>query len=489
MSDGARSTTRRRRALLGDRLAVVMLCAATYGPFLSIGLVGHDSYPVIAASRVHSLADLAGTFTEELMDGRFRYHYYRPVLNLTVAFDERFSGLEARGYQVSNLLWFIAATLAIHALAYRLSGEDRLAASVAAVVYLLHVVHCAVVPVLARRPETLSTLFMALAVWAQVRATREDRRSLAPAAFALAAMGSKEPGFLAVPLVVLAASVHRPHDDRGRWLRGLARDAAPVVAASLGAFALRTRVLGGVGGPSGAGLSNLPLAVDVLGTALFPQPFMPRSAAALAIVLALAAAPAVLVRARRPPLSGTARAGLLVAAAWTAASAGLYAYTGQIDPWYVSLPVAGIAMLTGIATGLLFGWIGTTVGTARAAAAAGLAALLGLAAWQARYSVLLHRYDEWPRADRELRDCLDDLAPRLAGAVPGTVVRTRPVARWILPRTDGPTIRGTAVILDYGLQAWADLRVPDRVVRVRSPEQLAQARADEVTLVPVWKLP
>jgi hypothetical protein len=45
------------------------------------------------------------------------------------------------------------------------------------------------------------------------------------------------------------------------------------------------------------------------------------------------------------------------------------------------------------------------------------------------------------------------------------------------------------VISDYGLQAWADLRFGDRTVRVLASDPIANARADEVTLVPVWKLP
>lgn len=488
MSGDASSAAPSGRALAVGLLAIVVLCFASYGRFLSIGLVGHDSYPVIAASRVHTPGDLAGTFTEELMDGRFRQHYYRPVLNLTVALDEWFSGLDPRGYQVSNLLWFTAAALALCALVHRLSGGDRGAALLAAVVYVLNLAHSTVVPVLARRPETLCALFMALSLRSQVQAARLGRRSLAPAAFALLAMGSKEPGFLALPLAALVAAAYRPREAPAPWLRGLARDVAPVLLAAAGALALRSLVLGGLGEPPAVALSNLPLAASLV-AGLFPQPFLPGSASAPAIALALVVALAGLAAASRLPCTADARRAIGVAVGWTALTSALYASTGQVEPWYLALPAAGVAMLTGIFGSALWRRLRLSNGLARAAAAVGLAALAGLVGWQARFATLLQGYDGWRRADRELRECLGDLEPRLAVAAPGTIVRTRPVAPWIFPAADAPAIWGTAVISDYGLQAWADLRFPDRAVRVLSADRIAQARAEEVTLVPDWTQP
>jgi len=488
VSDELSAAARSRRCLAGSVLGIVVLCLASYGRFLSIGLVGHDSYPIIAASRVHSFEELAGTFTEQLMDGRFEQQYYRPVLNLTVALDEGISGLDPRGYQLSNLLWFIATALALYALVYRLAGEDRRAALLASVVYLLHVAHGVVVPVVSRRPETLCTLFLALTLRAQLQATRRGRPSLAPAALALLAMGSKEPGFLAVQLAVLVAAVYRPRAALAPWLRGLARDVAPVLVAGGAAFAVRALVLGGLGGPPGAALSQLPLAASFVAV-LFPQPFMPRSANALAIAVVLVVALASLAGVRRVPASAAAGRAIGVAFAWAAGTAALYAFTGQIEPWYLALPWAGVAMGIGVVGSMLWSRFRTSSGGARATAGVGLTALAMLVGWQVRYSVLFHDYDEWRRADRELRDCLDDLTPRLAAATPGTIVRTRPVAPWIRGLAGAPTLEGAAVIHDYGLQAWADLRFGDRSVRVLSSDQIANARADEVTLVPVWKLP
>ena len=61
--------------------------ALTFAQTKDYGLLGHDSYPIIIASRVQSLADLAGNFTEKLMDGRYAGDFYRPLLNFSFALD------------------------------------------------------------------------------------------------------------------------------------------------------------------------------------------------------------------------------------------------------------------------------------------------------------------------------------------------------------------------------------------------------------------
>src|SRR5439155_2294175 len=144
------------------------------------------------------------------------------------------------------------------------------------------------------------------------------------------------------------------------------------------------------------------------------------------------------------------------------------AVTGEVEPYYILLPSAGIAMLAGIVGDTLLSRLPDSSGTARWLSAAALGGLLALALWQLRYSPLLHAYEEWPEADREFRSGLADLERRIALTPDGSVIRARPVARWILPRREGPSFWGASVMVRYTLQAWADLRFPDRRVRVGS---------------------
>jgi hypothetical protein len=75
------------RHLIGLSLVLLALFGA-HRSLLGLELMGWDTYPLIAASRIQDLGDFLGSFTEELMDGRYPAgHFYRPITNLSFAFD------------------------------------------------------------------------------------------------------------------------------------------------------------------------------------------------------------------------------------------------------------------------------------------------------------------------------------------------------------------------------------------------------------------
>ena len=87
---------------------------------LDLELMGWDTYPTIAASRVRDLGDLLGGFSEELMDGRYPGgHFYRPLTNLVFALDHALWGLRPFGYQLTNLVILLAGVVAVFVLARR----------------------------------------------------------------------------------------------------------------------------------------------------------------------------------------------------------------------------------------------------------------------------------------------------------------------------------------------------------------------------------
>jgi len=73
------------RSVLG--LALVLGAAIlAYRGVPRLELLGWDTYPTIAASRIGSASDLADTLREELMDGRYPGgRFYRPLTNLIPA--------------------------------------------------------------------------------------------------------------------------------------------------------------------------------------------------------------------------------------------------------------------------------------------------------------------------------------------------------------------------------------------------------------------
>jgi len=191
------------RSVLG--LALVLGAAAlAYRGVLGLELLGWDSYPTIAASRIHGAGDLAGTFREELMDGRYPGgRFYRPLTNLSLALDFALFGLAPLGYQLTNLLVLAAAIAAVHALARRLLGDGP-GVWVASAVFALHPLQLEWLPAAARRAEMLATLFTTTALIAC--AARSGRAGSVWTALAvLLACASKEIGAVALPLVAAAA--------------------------------------------------------------------------------------------------------------------------------------------------------------------------------------------------------------------------------------------------------------------------------------------
>ena len=69
-------------------------------------------------------------------------------------------------------------------------------------------------------------------------------------------------------------------------------------------------------------------------------------------------------------------------------------------------------------------------------------------------------------------------------AAPGSVVHASPLPNWVLPSSERPAIRGAAILADYSVQAWADLTLADRNVRVISSQTDPQVEPgpDEIQL-------
>ncbi|HEY5659002.1 MAG TPA: hypothetical protein VIY27_14540, partial [Myxococcota bacterium] len=122
----APDAARRERLLQLGAVAVVAAAVfGAYGDVLDLGLLGHDVYPMIAASRIQSASDLVGTFSEPLMDGRFpKGDFYRPVTNLSFALDYALWGLTPFGYHLTDLLIFVANGALLCAFTRRLFGGD-----------------------------------------------------------------------------------------------------------------------------------------------------------------------------------------------------------------------------------------------------------------------------------------------------------------------------------------------------------------------------
>ena len=243
--------SRRALARFFPATIIVAVVGALFAQTRHVGLLGFDAYPIIAASRVQSLGDLLGTFTENLMDGRYPSEFYRPLVNLTFAWDHAVWGLDPFGYQLTNALLLAGCAWALWALLQRLLGPGGwLGAGVGLLVFLLSPLQFEVLPAAPRRAELMCCALMALALAWQLspRLLRAPRQTAWPALATLLAIASKETGFV-VPLLVLAAVCLYSERDTpaGRARHALAATVPHLAVAGL-MFGLRLALLGGIGG-------------------------------------------------------------------------------------------------------------------------------------------------------------------------------------------------------------------------------------------------
>jgi hypothetical protein len=459
-------------------LALALVAALFAHRFvLDLELMGWDTYPTIAASRVQDLGDLLGSFSEELMDGRYPGgHFYRPVTNLVFALDHGLWGLRPLGYHLTNLVILLAGVVAVFILARRWLGPGW-GPCVAALVFALHPLQLETVPVTSRRADMLFTLFVVWALVVQPFGARSPPRALALGAlFVLLSAASKETGAIALPVVAGAQWILPSQAGPGERTRRTLRLCVLPAAAFVGFLALRTAVLGGVGGhpgssPLAGGLRGLGTAPDYARSLLMPQPWSERPALdgwlLLAVALSLLAVLSLAVRSapresdrdRPAPRRLPAFLGF-----WLLCLLVMTGISGETASWYA------VPFLPPYA--LLIGYLAATALAARpsprrgVALAAGIVALL-LTASHLRYSALIQHYETWPEVSRQARDFLERFRGSIATAAPGTtlVVPGLPLGTGVPLERVG--VRSALCLSEYSVQAYAELVFPDLPVRFR----------------------
>lgn len=479
-------------------LAVALLFAQTR----HYELLGHDCYPIIITSRVHSFADLLGNFTEKLMDGRYFADFYRPLLNFSFALDYAVWELNPVGYQLTNALLFGGCALALFGLVRRLAGGGAwLAPLVAMVFFILHPTQFELVPVPPRRADLLCCLFMALALSTQLspKALKMKRPPIWPAIWGLLAIASKETAFILPALAYVAVLLYSPRNNRPNRALHAWGAIIPQIAAATLMVAARVGVIGGWGGheaaEAGSGLARLPSTIGAIVTGLVhPQAVMQEtslagwlaSGALLGVtvtgILARASAHSltpVTAPARRPLGAG------IVSLTWVLLVSATYVMTAHIEPWYLFLPVGGLVICVGTCVDALLTTVRRARWPARLAATATLVPLLALASWQARYSPFFEDYDLYRRASAVSDDFFGQLRVRIAATPDGSAVLAPPMMKGYRPWSDRPTVSGATVLTDYAVQAWAELTYPERRIRVASghPATIRAPAPDELVIV------
>jgi len=500
---GAAAPRSQRARRWSHVIAAILLVAAGAAWSLRVWeleLLGWDCYPLILTCRVTSPADVAQNFTERMMEERYPGDFYRPAFNFALALEYWVGGLRPQAYLHANVLLFVLCAGALYLLFRRLGGPAaNVGAVVAVIAFLVHPSHVEVVPAPARQPELLCGLFMALALWVQLwpRALQSKWPPIAPAVLGLWALSSKETGLILPVLIGLAVLLYSPATGwRGRlWRTGLAL--LPHAVVWIIFFAARTAVLGGLGGHAQTSLVDSVSRLPMFARGLFelvaaPQPPMRSTFAAvlgglLACGLTLSFVMSVWrSRTRRDPdapADGFARAGL-VGLAWFVLTALTYAVAGRMQPWYLLLPVAGLAIVVGAVAEWLVRLARAAGLSARIPAGVTAALLAAVLVWHGWYSPYVQRYPEWATGSAYAREYLEGLRGRITAAPDGSIVRFPAPVDWVPPQLDRPTVFGAAVYRDYSVQAWAELEFTARKVRVTLQDSAARPYpADDEVLV------
>ncbi|WP_160135507.1 hypothetical protein [Halococcus salsus] len=247
-------------------LPIFLLAIFAHSKILQNWFVASDTLPLIQTSRVTNLSELVDIFTQPLMGGSDFVTgalFYRPVSSLSYAADYAIWGLNPFGYHLTNLLLHAVAAILVAVMVTTLTSRPKVG-SLTAVLFALHPVTTEVVPVTARRQDILLTIFALASItlfvkWyrvveesGEIRWKRKAHWLLGGALLMyLCALGSKETALMVVGLVTvwvtLQVGVERPR----LTIQELAKTTGLFVVVSVPYVALRTSVLGGLGGYDG----------------------------------------------------------------------------------------------------------------------------------------------------------------------------------------------------------------------------------------------
>ena len=488
------STTARARLELGTMLAALALALFAWGTVFDLGLFGWDTYPLIDAGRFSSWSEFSHALSCELMDGRFPGgHYWRPLVHLSFGIDYALWGLDPFGYHLTDFLLLVMGTTLVVMLARLLLGEQRGGwAWFAGLVYVLHPVHFEVLASPPRRADAMALCFTMLALVLALR--RPGQRSIGVAVASLAAVASKETGALTPGLVFAFVAFTSSGSRTERAVAGLR--SAWLALALVGVFlALRSQVVGGIGGGAKAGvpdavaMGNAGLRYAELVLAPLPPGWVPAGDFGVALGLAMFLVLAIGVwRAQATSVvetqSAAPRAAALSLLAWVLALVVLTAGSGIYRAWYalpLAAPLALFVALAAASRRLLGGG-----GSVRV-----LGALLVLALLQGWASDSGKRWKEHEASSLAADGFIAHFDDVVTSLQPGSVAELASAPPEGSALRHGEEIRRPLVFREYSLEAYAAIVHPNLRLRVavRNEERPETPAPDEILVLLLPKAP
>lgn len=189
-------------------ISIISTVLLSYNDIYTYFFTTADALTLIETSRVQSFNDIVRIFTKHMMsDTKFESlaRYYRPIGMLTFSLDYSIWKLNPLGYHLTDLIIHILVSITVFFLMQLLTGGRSFIAWVIAIIFTIHPAHIEVVPGIARRFDTISTLCMifSLLIFLKHYHSPSYKRLLFSIFFYLLALGSKESAILLSPLIFI----------------------------------------------------------------------------------------------------------------------------------------------------------------------------------------------------------------------------------------------------------------------------------------------
>jgi hypothetical protein len=384
--------------------------------------------------------------------------FYRPVASLSFALDDALWGPNPVGYHLTNAVLQVAVALAAFA-AYRQLRLSRGAALLGAGLLAFHPTMATSVPVIARRYDPLSAVFLFGSVALTCRGGGGWSRIAAVVLFG-GSLLAKESAFGALPLlplVLFAAWFVRGDRAYRRW-GAYVSALLPFAVVAAAAFVVRYAVLGALGGHRDVDIfspnfEEYRVMLDRYIFFLFwpfrhlyPERTVGWAALIVAVVVALGGL-LRLVEARTRVLVG-------VGLAWAAGFGLFFIVLRHINgPWYLYYPLLGLGLAVGAALdGLLKSRRAGVL-----AACGGVYTLGSLVG-----SPLVRPYDQWHQAGAIMHQYLAGIAACSEGLPDGTAITLWNAPRLFDDGTDESFLILPSMIEGFTYDAYMHLIHPER---------------------------
>jgi hypothetical protein len=346
--------------------------------------------------------------------------------------------------------------------------------------------------------DLICLIFICLGLCAQIRppARRLVWGRALPALCTLLAVGAKEAGVVAAPLVFLHQMTRDPSERFAARVLHSLRETGPHLLAILLVFAARMAALGHLGGHGSVDLvgsiSRLPWALGLMiGHLSSSMPVqlarqegawvhwvaIPSAIVALAVIARSIFGPAH-DDAPRPTHASQRECLLALAlgAALLLAMAAIYGASGQIQVWNLLLPATALVIMIG---GAAEGLARLYAGGARIPALIGAALLSVPILLDARDSPIFRHYRHWERAGQAVQPYLERLSAKIEASSPGQTISIAQPPIWLHPDPNHMGLARITPLNIYSLPSWAALRHPQRRIEFRH-DTLPAPRPDEI---------